>query len=537
MGKKKKSSQKINDILNFGLRVYENAYNRVTNYWDLMGERHSEQKRHRDNINKRLNEEDSSTFKDTKEYLASCGLVFGEIPIYKAESEDHFKQPIRYKIFPKTESSTNQDYQTNLQKVLQFKDESLTSDRNYEKSQKVLAPHQPTVSRIKKERLRQNKEINKYFTKYRNDHGSYVDCAKYISYQIKKNFEKLKIKDETIQVKLSGDGTQVGKKIKCLNFSFTLPDSGLAAKTVRGNFTLGIFKIKKENQETLKEVLFEVSKNLEEFSNKPEIFVNNNPFKVKFLLGGDMKFLHEIMGLSACNSSHSCYICKAPKEDFFKNDLKQFVDLKRSTHEQTEKLKSVKKKIFDIHSESVEGYLHEPIFKFIPYENVIFDTLHLSLRLPGKLIKLVMHELKTLDNSTSTNIEDLPYQKQFFHILELIGINSPYSLESTESNGNNFLTRTFNGNESLKIMESFDFEKYFPSENFPKLNNKKELTSLFQNFYSIFMKIKNNYYVGEIKECEKDTENWLKNFLKIFHTKHVTPYVHLFVGKFFLFYI
>jgi hypothetical protein len=105
MGKKKKSSQKINDILNFGLRVYENAYNRVTNYWDLMGERHSEQKRHRDNINKRLNEEDSSTFKDTKEYLASCGLVFGEIPIYKAESEDHFKQPIRYKIFPKTESS------------------------------------------------------------------------------------------------------------------------------------------------------------------------------------------------------------------------------------------------------------------------------------------------------------------------------------------------------------------------------------------------------------------------------------------------
>ena len=529
--KKRSISQKISSILDSGLFVYTNSYSRVTNYWDLTGSRKSEQKRHNHEIDKRLNIDENATIKDTKEYLSSCGLVLGEIPIYKAETENWDENKLKYNIHSITETEAKNKDETIITKCLQFKDESLTSDRTYDKMQKVLAPDKPNITKVRKERIRLNSEINKKFKKYRNNYGNFVDCKSYISYQIKKNFERLKIKDDLIQVKLAGDGTKVGKKIKCLNFTFTLPDSGLVAKTSKGNFTLGIFKIKKENRETLKEVMQGITKNLTEFSENPEILINDIPFKVKFLLGGDMKFLHEMMGLSACNSTHCCFVCKIPKEDFYNNDLKEATNCKRSIIDQAEKLKGVKKNFFDVPKDNVDGYLYEPIFSFINYDDIIFDTLHLSLRLPGKLIKLVLQELKTLDSSNSVNLEDLPHQKQFFGVLEKIGISTPYSIETKEeSNETSLIIRTFNGDESLRIMEKLDFEEYFPNDAYPKFKNKKKLTFLFQNFHSIFLNLKNNVYIDNPKECERATGEWLKEFLNIFHTKHVTPYLHLFVG-------
>ena len=93
--------------------------------------------------------------------------------------------------------------------------------------------------------------------KYRNRFGSYVDCKKKISYFIRKNFKILKLKDKTIRIKLCGDGTLIGKKKKQLNFCFTLPDNSLTSRTASGNYTLGIFTIKKEDFENLDDSLYE----------------------------------------------------------------------------------------------------------------------------------------------------------------------------------------------------------------------------------------------------------------------------------------
>jgi hypothetical protein len=180
-----------------------------------------------------------------------------------------------------------------LSESVKFKDEHLISDKSYSAFQKKLAPNNPNLYRIRKERRRQN---SSYFKHYRNEYGNYVDCQKNINYQIRKNFKRLKIEDNTIQVKLCGDSTRIGNKIKKLNLCFTLPGSGLVAKTVRGNYTLGIFKLKKENYDSIKDCLSEVTKNLTDFSEKAEFVFNNITYKIKFLLGGDMVFLHEMMG-------------------------------------------------------------------------------------------------------------------------------------------------------------------------------------------------------------------------------------------------
>jgi len=350
-----------------------------------------------------------------------------------------------------------------------------------------------------------------------------------------KNFKKLKIVDNVIQVKLCGDSTNIGTKIKKLNVCFTLPDLGLVAKTSRGNYTLGIFQLKKENYENLKDSLSEITKNLKDFAETPEISIDNVKYKIKFLLGGDMKFLHEMMGLNACNAKHSCLMCKMAKDEFFKNDTNEIKNLKRTSGDQISNLSKVKKQKFGVSGDAVEGYLNTPIFSFLTFDDVIFDTLHLSLRLPGKLIKLVYSELEAIDfsllKSPSSNLEDLPYQKQFFFALDKIGIRHSYSyVKSEKTNGVDLKIRSFSGDESLLIMEHFDFENYFPTNEFPKFTKGREITQLCRLFHDIFVKVKTKFYVENADQCEKDTGNWLRLFLKLFNGRHVTPYVHLFVG-------
>ena len=141
-----------------------------------------------------------------------------------------------------------------ISQVVEFKDENYISDKTYNKWQKKLAPEHPSLYRIRKERLLRN---SSYFKIFGNEYGNYVDCEHKISFYIKQNFKRLNIENDTIRVKLCGDGTNIGRKQKKLNFCFTLPDAGQIAKTATGNYTLGIFKMPKEDYKNLKEVLSE----------------------------------------------------------------------------------------------------------------------------------------------------------------------------------------------------------------------------------------------------------------------------------------
>ena len=51
---------------------------------------------------------------------------------------------------------------------------------------------------------------------------------------------------------------------------------------------------------------------------------------------------------------------------------------------------------------------------------------------------------------------------------------------------------------------------------------------MWKSFYSIYIKIKKKEINhDEVKKASKD---WLKDFTNIYDTKHVTPYMHIFVN-------
>ena len=232
-------AQTIKNIFEFGhVKKIKIEYKKFTNYWDLKGKRNSTQKRHRKKIDEILNE--SKCLENVKRYLASCGLRIGPIPIYKAEDEMCFDEKIEFKIYQSTIEETKAKVEVNKKEVLNTKDSQLISDFSYDKIRKVIGKSAPALKSLRKERTRQNFEYGSMFKKRKNDHGSYIDCKKYITHHIKKNIDKLKLKvapANAIRVKLSGDGTNIGKKNKILNFTFTLPDLGQVAKTSKGNYT------------------------------------------------------------------------------------------------------------------------------------------------------------------------------------------------------------------------------------------------------------------------------------------------------------
>jgi hypothetical protein len=117
------------------------------------------------------------------------------------------------------------------------------------------------------------------------------------------------------------------------------------------------------------------------------IKINGEIYKLKFLLGRDMKFLHTVMGLSACNSNLPCLWCKWHKDFFSKlGTIPEILTLKRTTQEQSAHLK--RENAFLIDPEPILGYAKEPILDFSEFEDCVFDTLHMLLRIVEKLMKL-----------------------------------------------------------------------------------------------------------------------------------------------------
>ena len=57
-----------------------------------------------------------------------------------------------------------------------------------------------------------------------------------------------------------------------------------------------------------------------EIENIKTIVLNDIEFEIDLRWGGDMKFLLNIYGINAANSTFSCFWCKCSKNDFWKID-------------------------------------------------------------------------------------------------------------------------------------------------------------------------------------------------------------------------
>lgn len=95
-----------------------------------------------------------------------------------------------------------------------------------------------------------------------------------------------------VRVKLSGDSTNIGKRLQVENFTYTLLDEGEDSCSYEHCHPLAIFRTP-EKYEYLKVALADI---IAEVESLKQITVGGNTYNIEYYLGGDWKFLALVTG-------------------------------------------------------------------------------------------------------------------------------------------------------------------------------------------------------------------------------------------------
>ena len=142
------------------------------------------------------------------------------------------------------------------------------------------------------------KILNSEFKLKPNSMGTYVSPKDKLEYYIRLFKKDMRIRNNHLDIRLAGDGTQVGSNLSCLNFTFGFLNeikhkSCTNPNTVTGNFSLGTFWIKTEDYDDIKIALKEI---IDELQDMTTINVDGIEYSLEFYLGGDLKFFAIILG-------------------------------------------------------------------------------------------------------------------------------------------------------------------------------------------------------------------------------------------------
>ena len=198
---------------------------------------------------------------------------------------------------------------------------------------------------------------------------------------------------QIIKVKMTGDGTWIGKRLHIVTFGFTVLDEGSVVKSAAGNHSVCLLK-ESENYESLVLGLRDIREEMTDISSQG-ITVSGIKFDVHFYLGSDWKFIASVCGLDAANATFSCIWCKCAKTERHSLDSVWSIIDEEKGARTTKSIVDASK--LSKRSASRFNVSHEPLFKCIPMHQVIPDILHMFLRIADILINLLILELRRQD--------------------------------------------------------------------------------------------------------------------------------------------
>ena len=323
-----------------------------------------------------------------------------------------------------------------------------------------------------------------------------------------------------IRVKLTGDGTNIGKRLHVVIIAFTVIDEGVAAMLSEGNHAIAILRTT-ENYEDLKLELRDI---VNEVNTLKNITVDDISYEIEWFLGGDWKFLALVTGIGGAIGTYPCVWCKCPK------DKKHDMTLKWSFWNSAHGARSIKETNDLSHRkgtlESKFGCKNRPIFQAIPIDHAIIDTLHLFLRITDNLQTLLILALRVADaiekkkvfNNGFDNIKykHMATYEKFLNETCKIDFKWFVSKDTKE-----LKWRDLTGPEKLRLFSHIDIPFLLPQE-----DDKHIIQQIWVDFFTIYKKITNWQATVEVRD---DIRKWMSLFLSVYVTKHITPYMHAFL--------
>ncbi len=393
------------------------------------------------------------------------------------------------------------------------------------------------MSRLKNRRV----ELDNLFPIYNNEMGVYLSFGDKLRFRLQKYFERkyganasddealaannTPFRDNTIHVKLSADGTNIGRNLKLLNFTFTILNEGAKAKRATGNYTLGIYEIENEQHGSLSECFKEL---IDEFERLTEIEVCGRKLKLVYYYGADWKMLAIILGLQGANSKYPCVWCKCCKEEFYRTDQEWSIvdpELGARSHEEREAIlaydEADKKDLVNF------GYTKPAVFRsLIPNSRYIIDMLHLFLRISDTLFNLLVKDCSLADNFDMFAISkfDLIKYKHMNSLQHFLNEKCNVSFKFIWIAETKKLTwRDLVGPEKTKLFENFNLKEIIPDHE--KFDSVEKIWTEFYELLQLVKAIQIDPVELKIRAAE-----WLDLFLTVYAKQTVTPYMHAFVA-------
>ncbi|RNA32675.1 hypothetical protein BpHYR1_027990 [Brachionus plicatilis] len=456
-------------------------------------------------------------FAESNHFLRSIGLCISTVELNPIELDEcDFQLKIRA---PTNEAADK--LEPNVNNLLYYKDKHSISDVAYDDLKKMCHLDIPSIFKLKQRRG----EINSMFEIFENEMGVYVSLKEKIIIRLQNYYDcnqgEFGGEEKTLHIKLGADGTNIGRNLKLLNFTFTIINEGAKAKTANGNYTIGIFEIESENYEALIKCFKEITAELRQIEH---LTLNNKRVNLVFYFAADWKMLAQSLGLQSANSKYPCVWCKCCKDDF--HDMtKEWsitdVDKGCRTYQEHQKVLRQDPK------EPKYGYYREPIFKdIIPISRYIIDMLHLYLRISDNLLNLLIKECCEADKFDMGAISKFDLS-QYHHL---------NTLQTTLRSKCNIRlmfqwvpeTRKLNWRDLVGPEKNRLFENLRLVEVIPEYANLELLQKIWDDFYSIIKLVRNNELNAD--QLKQNTRDWLADLLKIYPRTTVTPYMHAFVA-------
>ena len=306
---------------------------------------------------------------------------------------------------------------------------------------------------------------------------------------------------DTLKIKVSGDGTRIGKRLQLLNVSYTIINEGAVAASLQGNHIIAIVKAK-DDYVNIRDSLSDLR---EEMKNLSEISVNGANYKIEYFIGGDWKFLATVCGIGPANHNYACIWCNCPKLQRWDASKNWIIESNVANIKDNSKTRKF-------------NCQRLPLFDFIEMHHVVIDTLHLFLRISDVLIENLILQLKREDGLKKTH----KYMDSYIHFLKKIGIQFQCNTESTT---NKLQYRELTGPERITLFQHINIMELLPDN-----DAAVKIQQLWKDFLDLYTKIRMTYEVdSEVTALSASIKSWLSGFLYLYQKSDVTPYMHAFV--------
>ena len=111
--------------------------------------------------------------------------------------------------------------------------------------------------------------------------------------------------NDTIQIKISGDGARTTRNSNFILLSFSILQTGESVMSAKGNRTIAIVN-GSESYETIKEAFGGISHEINTMINSGKLMVDGQGVNIDFFRGGDYKFILLMLGLKGATSNYVC---------------------------------------------------------------------------------------------------------------------------------------------------------------------------------------------------------------------------------------